>query len=522
MSVAALRAVTVRFGSSTVLEDVSFEIAPGERILLIGPSGSGKSTVLNALTGVVPFSVHAEFSGSAVVGGVADAPVVERTRTLGFVAQDPSAAVVLPTVEQDIALVLENHGVDPAEIDCRIDEALAAAGCLALRHRLTDALSGGEAQRVALAAALAPRPALLVLDEPTAMLDPAGVSTVRDALDALPASVAVLLVEHRLDELGPLPARTIAVRDGRVLADGPTAQVLAEHGDALREAGCWLPGERLPVPGVAVDPSGAAGLGAGGRGAAGLGAAGLGAAGLGAPGLGAAGLGAAGLSAVGLAAPALVAVGLAVHPSPPRGRRASRRAPGPTPTLEAIDLTLRPGELVALLGPNGAGKSTLLRTLAGLLPPLAGSVSGGRVGMVFQDPAHQFVANTVREEVGYGLPRASLLVDPALERHRLTHLVERSPHRLSGGEKRRLSLAAMLAHERSVLLADEPTFGLDRRDALTTMEALRAAASGGAAVLFSSHDRALVEAYAGRVIAVGDGRIVFDGPTAEYFAAVPA
>ncbi|PJJ72524.1 energy-coupling factor transport system ATP-binding protein [Diaminobutyricimonas aerilata] len=471
MTVASLHGVTVRFGGREVLGEVSFEVAEGERVLVIGPSGSGKSTVLNALTGAVPFSVNAEFAGSVVVGGVADAPVVARTRTLGFVAQDPSAAVVLPTVEQDIALVLENHGVDPAEIDGRIDEALTAAGCRHLRTRSTDALSGGEAQRVALAAALAARPRVLVLDEPTSMLDPAGVATVRDALVNLPASVAVVMVEHRLDELGELPGRTIALTGtGRILADGPTERVLAEHSAALTEAGCWLP----HAPRLARRW--------GGRVAD---------------------------------APALVVGALEVHPSVPRRRRDGR----PAPVVGAVSLALHPGELVALLGPNGCGKSTLLRTLAGLIRPLSGSVTGPRPGMVFQDPGHQFVAHTVGDEIAHGLPRNSPLVDEALERHRLRHVADRSPHRLSGGEKRRLSLAAMLVHRRPTLLADEPTFGLDRRDALATMDALLQTTRGPspAAVMFSSHDLALVEAYASRVIELGGGRIVHDGPAEEYF-----
>lgn len=464
MSIASLRGVAVRFGDRTVLRDVSLEILAGERILVIGPSGSGKSTLLHALTGVVPQSVNCAFEGTVVVGGRADAPVVDRARILGVVAQDPSAAVVLPTVEQDIALVLENHGVAPAEIDGRIDEALVAAGCAALRSRATDALSGGEAQRVALAAALAARPALLVLDEPTAMLDGAGVASVREALAGLPPEVAVILVEHRLDELGALPSRTVALSEaGTVLADGPTERVLREHGAALRAAGCWLPGEAVARRGRP--------------------------------------------ASVG-ADPVLTATGLAVHPR--------RRAPAPT--LRDVSLRLHPGELVALLGANGSGKSTLLRTLAGLLPPVSGSVLGPRPGMVFQDPAHQFVANTVREEIAFGLPRDSPLIDAALERHRLAHLASISPHRLSGGEKRRLSLAAMLVHRRPVLLADEPTFGLDRRDALATMEALLAAAQDGAAVLFSSHDPALVAAYASRVVAVESGRVVFDGLPEEVLA----
>lgn len=471
-AVVALDDVGVAFRSREVLRDVTCRIGAGERILVIGPSGSGKSTLLHVVTGVVPHSVDARMTGSATVAGLVDAPVLDRVRHVGFVAQDPSAAVVLPTVEQDVALVLENHGVDPAEIDARIDEALEAVGAGHLRHRETDRLSGGEAQRVAIAAALAARPALLVLDEPTAMLDAAGVRAVRDAIARLPAEVAVLMVEHRLDALGPegLPGRTLALDPaGRLLADGATHEVLREHAASLAESGCWLPGWAADAP--AAIPRAVA-----------------------AP----------------AAEPVLRAVGLAVHPAAVRPRR-FRRAPEPLPpVLAGVDLTLRPGELVALIGANGSGKSTLLRTLAGLVPPLAGSVAGARPGMVFQDPAHQFVAATVCDEVAVGLAADDPRIDDALRRHRLEHVRDASPHRLSGGEKRRLSLAAMLVHDRPVLLADEPTFGLDRRDAEAAMTAL-AEASRTRAVLFSSHDLALVGRYATRAVVLGRGTVIHDG-----------
>jgi len=478
-AVVALDGVGVAFRSREVLRDVTCRIGAGERILVIGPSGSGKSTLLHVVTGVVPHSVHATLTGSATVAGLVDAPVLDRVRHVGFVAQDPSAAVVLPTVEQDMALVLENHGVDPAEIDARIDEALEAVGAGHVRHRETDRLSGGEAQRVAIAAALAARPALLVLDEPTAMLDAAGVRAVRDAIARLPREVAVLMVEHRLDALGPegLPGRTLALDpDGRLLADGPTDEVLREHAAALAESGCWLPGwtadAPAPVPRAVAAPA---------------------------------------------AEPVLRAVGLAVHPAAVRPRRV-RRAPDPLPAVLArVDLELRPGELVALIGANGSGKSTLLRTLAGLVPPVAGSVSGARPGMVFQDPAHQFVAATVRDEVAVGLDADDPRVVHALRRHRLEHVRDASPHRLSGGEKRRLSLAAMLVHDRPVLLADEPTFGLDRRDAEAAMAAL-AEASRTRAVLFSSHDLALVARHATRAVVLGRGTVIHDGGVAELLA----
>jgi energy-coupling factor transporter ATP-binding protein EcfA2 len=186
---------------------------------------------------------------------------------------------------------------------------------------------------------------------------------------------------------------------------------------------------------------------------------------------------------------------------------------GAITVLHDIDLELRAGEIVALLGANGTGKSTLLLALAGLLSPTAGTVAGARPGLIFQNPEHQFVAQTVRDEVRHGLPAGSdALVESLLAQHRLGHLAEQSPYRLSGGEKRRLSVAAMLAHDRPALLADEPTFGLDRRATIASNRAFRAAADAGRAVLFSSHDLRTVATLADRAVVVADGTIVANGP----------
>ncbi|MDD9207294.1 ATP-binding cassette domain-containing protein [Georgenia sp. 10Sc9-8] len=494
-----------------VLSDVSTQVAPGEHMLVLGASGSGKSTLLQVITGVVPHTVTAELTGEVTVAGTtgAQATVVERSRYLGVLAQDPGAAVCLPQVEQEVALPLENHAVDPAAIEGRLREALRVVGAEHLRDRGTAGLSGGESQRVALAAALVTEPDVLLLDEPTSMLDPAGITAVRTALRSATERYgpAVVLVEHRLDEwtgtggVAGLPARTLVLGPaGQVLADGPTTEVLHDQAGLLHAAGCWLP----------LDAELHALTGSDG--------------GLAAP------RNTALLENLAEQAgppppvrpkgvPVLVADGLAVG----RGPEVRERSRGPlsVPALLAgVDLEVLPGEVVALLGANGIGKSTLLLTLAGLLDPVAGRVSGARPGLVFQNAEHQFLAHSVQAEISHGLPPESAedTVTRQLRRHRLEHLAEQNPFRLSGGEKRRLSLAAMLAHDRPCLLADEPTLGLDRRDTITTSSTLRQVADEGGAVVLASHDIRTVVSLADRVVLLAEGGVLAAGPPAQVLA----
>ncbi|MFJ8893107.1 ABC transporter ATP-binding protein [Leifsonia sp. NPDC102414] len=496
----AVDGVGVRYARQEhpVLRGVDLVVGAGERVLVFGPSGSGKSTLLQVLSGSIPHSVNATLDGTVRIGdSVTEAsPVVDRSPIIGAVGQDPSAGVCLPQVDAELALVLENAAVPPAEIHDRVLAALRIAGATALAGCATAELSGGELQRVALAAAIVAHPAVLLLDEPTSMLDARGVHAVRQAVDAAVRDTrpAVVLVEHRLDEfagdagVSGLPERAVAIDDdGTVLMDGPTADVLSANAATLHALGCWLP---LNTELQAV--TGQAGRLADGTFDAFLescipvrtddGPATEDAAGP-------------------LGAPLLTASALSV------GHRSS-------PVVGDVDLAMHAGEIVAVLGANGAGKSTVLRTLAGLLRPLAGRVDGERPGLVFQNPEHQFVAGTVERELMYGLDARDvqrLDVARTLARHRLSSLAHRHPHQLSGGEKRRLSLAAMLAHGRSVLLADEPTFGLDRRDTATVADVLRETAAGGRAVLFASHDLRVVAALADRVIVIADGGVLYDG-----------
>nr|WP_213281082.1 ABC transporter ATP-binding protein [Cellulomonas hominis] len=486
---------------------VDLRLAPGEQVLVLGPSGSGKSTLLRCLHGAVPHAVPARVTGTVEVAGrvVADHGVAGLADVVGVLAQDPETGVCLTEVADEVAFPLENLGTDPASIGPAVGAALDATGAAHLLGRRTDALSGGELQRVALAAAVVARPRLLLLDEPTSMLDGDGVAAVRDALGSVrdATGAACVLVEHRLDELAgdaglaALPGRWVVLdRAGRVTHDGPARDVAAEAGPELLARGCWLPLE-VELAAVLGGPVGSPDHR---RGLLELAS--------GAPPAPSAQSPAVAEKSAG--APVLAARGLAVSPARARG---SRRAPAPAPVLRDLDLTLRTGEVVALVGPNGAGKSTLLACLAGLLPPVAGTVEGPRPGLVLQNPEHQLAGSTVRAEVAVGLPpgpATQARVDAALADFGLTRLADRDPHRLSGGQQRRLSLAAMLVHDRPFLLADEPTFGLDRLGTARALRALTDAARDGRGVLFSCHDLRAVATCANRVLVVAEGRLVAD------------
>lgn len=468
-------------------------LAPGEHVLVLGPSGSGKTTLLRTLAGAVPEHVRARVTGTVRVAGVdpVAAGVAATSAHVGTVAQDPVSGVCLPLVADEVALQLENRAVPREAIAPAVDAALAAAGAGHLRERASGELSGGELQRVALAAATVTAPPVLLLDEPTSMLDAPGVAAVRDAVSRVGGDVAVVLVEHRLDEwagdaaTAGLPPRTIALtRSGRVLADGPTADVLARHGRDLLRQGCWLP----------LDAELEALLGLSG-----------------------------GLASDDVRRALLMLAREAGAPSgtgDANGRgEVVLRAQGLTvraggrPVLTGVDLALRAGELVAIVGANGAGKTTLLTALAGLEQPSAGRVTGPRAGLVFQDPEHQIVGTSVREEIAFGLaagPSSGARVEELLTRFDLHAWADASPYTLSGGQKRRLSLAAMLAHERPALLADEPGYGLDRAASTAAMRALRAAADGGLAVAMTSHDLRAVASCADRVVVIADGGVAAD------------
>ncbi|SDS48923.1 energy-coupling factor transport system ATP-binding protein [Paraoerskovia marina] len=482
---------------TSVLRDVSFRVRSGSSLLVVGPSGSGKSTLVAALAGIVPHTVDADLHGRVVIGvpGAWERGPRALAGHLGLVQQDPLAQVCLDSVDAEVEFALENREWRVEEIGPAVARALDAAGAGGLAGRRTGTLSGGQCQRVATAAALAPSPAVLLLDEPTALLDPEAARAVGALVGRLAAGeTTTVVVEHRLDDLDPLPDSTLVLVDGEVVAHGPTADVMRDQARALVRRGCWVPTSALlAVAGAPPDWESTETD---------------------------AWLGEVRAQQCGFT-PArgervLHARGLAVGHGSPSGRR--RRREPLVEAVGAVDLDLHRGEVVAVLGTNGSGKSTLVRGLAGLAPT-RGRIDRGRVSLVVQHPEHQFVARTVAEEVAWTPRLAGLdgddlrrVVDDALARFDLTSLADRSPFGLSGGEKRRLSLATALVHPGDVVLADEPTYGLDRAATVATQAALREAARDGRAVLVVTHDVELAGRLADRILVLVDGRPATAGP----------
>jgi energy-coupling factor transport system ATP-binding protein len=495
MTVLALDGVTYTYAGADrpALRDVTLAVQPGEFVVLAGLSASGKSTLLRAACGLVPHFHGGRFGGRALVGGLdtRDHGPADLAAVAGTLFQDPETQIVLGTVRHELAFPLENRGDGPAAVARGVEEVALALGIEGLLDRSTSELSGGEVQRVALGAALAGRPRLVLLDEPTSQLDPVAGDELVWLLRRLNEEwgTAVVLAEHRLERCLGHADRVIALAGGAVACDAQPRAFLewaAEHAPALQ-----TPAARLfALAGLRPPPSG-----------------------------------------VKAARATLRAHGLLDEERRPAGGAPSRRPrrrdpyavrvrgawcelPGGRAVLRAVDLALAPGERVALMGRNGAGKSTLLRHLAGLAAPTRGRVeAAGRVALLMQNPNDYLLHETVREEASA----------QALAAVGLAALGERHPRDLSGGERQRLALAIVLdgGEPPAAVLLDEPTRGMDRAAKADLAQRLRGL---DAAVLVATHDAEFAAAVAERVVLLADGRPIADGPVGEvltggwYFA----
>jgi len=531
----------------------TFDVAPGEVVLLLGPSGCGKSSLALTLNGLLPQSVPATVTGSVAVNGLdtATTPVARLSTFVGMVFQDPDAQLVTGTLLDEVAFGPENLRMPVDEVLARAESALRRVGLWERRGENPDRLSGGGRQRLAIACALAMGSPLLVLDEPTANLDPQGIEEVYAALGELVAAGdrAIVLIEHNLDAAVSITDRVVVLdQHGRTVADGDVDDVLRGRAAELHEMGVWLPVSALaalklraagwqldPLPLTpdelraavedAAAPSAPAPAHAEGRSAH---AEGRSVRGLteddsrgAAPSRSVRGAGGGGGGDTVIAVRDLTVT---------RGR---------TEILREVDLTVRAGEFVAIVGANGAGKTTLLQAVAGVIPTPKGRIlTGGvdpartdlralsrRIGFVFQNPEHQFIAHTVFDELAHGLRQQRL---PESEvRERATEMLRRfgleskahvHPFLLSGGQKRRLSVGTALVAGAPILALDEPTFGQDRARADELLALLQDLNADGTTILVVTHDMQLVTEYASRTVVVSDGRIVADAGTSAIFA----
>ena len=462
------------------IRDLDLELEPGSFTLVLGESGSGKSTLLRAACGLVPHFHGGDVRGEFEVAGLSlrDHGPNELAARCATLLQDPETQVVMGGVRAELSLPLEHRGGPQAAIARSVEEAALEMGVANLLDRRTDTLSGGELQRVALAAAIAGQPSLLVLDEPTSQLDPVAGDELVWLLRRLNEEwgTAVLLAEHRVERCLPAADRVLVMEDGALALYGTPREFLA-----------WARERR----GVLATP-------------------------------------AARLFALAGIEPVPVSVkeareriaGLVTVPADERAApRAARRDPvlrldavwhevadGPA-ILRGVDLEVRPGELVALMGRNGAGKSTLLRHVKGLTEPTRGRVhSVGEVALLLQSPGDYLIHERVADEAGA----------EAIERAGLGGREDAHPRDLSGGERQRLALEIVLEAEGvAVVCLDEPTRGMDRswKDALA--ERLRTLAAGGLAVIVATHDTEFAATWAERVVLMGQGVVIADGPAAS-------
>ncbi|MEI2700929.1 MAG: ATP-binding cassette domain-containing protein [Baekduia sp.] len=474
------------------LDGVSLTVEAGSFVVLAGGSASGKSTLLAAAAGLVPHAQGGELSGEVEVCGltIRENGPAERSAVCGYLAQDPETQVLLTTVRGEIAFPLENAGLGPAEVARGVEEVSLALGIAPLLDRGTAELSGGELQRVALAAAMARRPAVLLLDEPTSQLDPVAGDELIWLLRRLNEEwgTTIVLAEHRLERCLAAADRVIALEGGQLVCDAAPSDFLAWAGAeapplqtpvaAMWRAAGWTPAP-TGVRDARIDLSGRVSRNW---------------------------------------SPATSSATLDRRAKPALRLRSvwHELRDGPV-LLRALDLTIAPGERVALMGRNGAGKSTLMRHAAGLSEPTRGRIDrGGRVGLLLQDPG----AYLLHERVGDEASTA------ALEAAGLVGYEDRDPRRLSGGERQRLALAIVLdGDERpAVVCLDEPTRGMDRADKAALAGRVAELAQAGTAVLVATHDPEFAARACDRVVLLADGRVIADGSSAEvlgggwYFA----
>ncbi|MCC6147716.1 MAG: ATP-binding cassette domain-containing protein [Anaerolineaceae bacterium] len=507
-----------------LLHNINLEIEPGEFVIILGPSGSGKSTLAFCITGIYPNVLGGRAEG---VGRVADLDVIETpvpqlATHVGMIFQDPDSQFCNLFVDEEVAFGPENLLVPREEVIRREELTLKQVGLSGFERRFINELSGGQKQRVAIASVLAMGPDVLILDQPTANLDPVGKSEVYNLLYDLnqKQNKTVILIEHQVDELIKYATRIILMDGGKIVANGPPRQVLKDWARRLEtEMGLWVPevarlallaeDHGYPMSTFPLDAEEAA--------------------------------------QAWLELPVSKAESLYISPAAEANpeqesfvniEHVSYSYPNGFKALQDVSLSIYPGNVVGLMGENGSGKTTLSRHLIGLLKPTSGKIMmngediaekkvksiAKDVGYVFQYPEHQFVADTVFDEIAY-TPRLEgkkgdelkEIVNKTLIQVGLFGLDGRHPLTLSMGEKRRLSIATMLVRNPKLLILDEPTAGLDFRNTQRMIDLLMNLRAQNTIIMLVTHTTQLVASFVDHVFVMEKGELVFSGTPQGLF-----
>lgn len=518
--------------AQNALDHVSLAIEKGEFVGVIGPSGAGKSTLAAVMSGAIPHHYTGQLFGATLVDDrdTCEITLTDISRVVGSVLQDIDAQMVAPIVEDEMLFGLENFGIPHDQIEERISQTLTTVGISDLRHREIATLSGGQKQKVAIAAIIAMAPNVLVLDEPTAALDPASSTLVFDTLRQINREhgITVVVIEQKVALLSKYCSRVLVMADGKLAFDGEPHQVFA-HASELRQMGVdsprvarianslaevgLLPSVQAPCLNVSEAHQLISSLLA---------------------------------DATSKDAPADVPETSPHIPAVPRGVNQE-------PVVELTDVTFAyphggasvsnlnmcvyPGELVGIIGQNGAGKTTLTKLLNGLLHPASGTVRmagmntadvptsavAAKCATLFQNPDRQLCRDTVLDEVAFGLELHGVGTDEARQRARVAAErfglpLDESPFSLSRGQRQMVALASVVVLDPQVVLLDEPTSGLDYRECMTVMETVSEMAERGCAVIMVCHDMEVVSDFAQRLVVMADGRILERGDANRIFA----
>lgn len=543
--------------SARALDDVTLSVSPGDFLGIIGPSGAGKTTLASAMSGAIPHHYTGPFFGSVLVDGKDTCAVTltDISQVVGSVLQDIDTQMVASVVEDEMLFGLENFGVPHSQIEERVIDALETVGIANLRERDIATLSGGQKQKVAIAAILALRPRVLVLDEPTAALDPASSRMVFETLCSInrELGVTVVIIEQKVALLSEYASRIAVMQGGRIALEGTPSEVFS-HSAELRSIGVDSPRVTRISNSLAARGFIEAGEPCLNVREASLLIQNLCKASSPAPRAAAT----AGVGRAAADAPATADAGRATTASPGEcGMAESPRRPAMKPggspvvrlqgvtyaypgggaSVRHLNLEVYPGEFVGLVGQNGAGKTTATKLVNGLLKPSSGTVEvagldtrtartsqiARHAATLFQNPDHQICRDTVLDEVAFGLELGGVDAETARERARAVAEdfglpLGEAPFSLSRGQRQMVALASVVVLEPELVILDEPTSGLDYRECMTVMETVRRMADRGSAVIMVCHDMEVVSDFAERLVVMADGEIAAAGPTRDLFA----